>query len=319
MDHYRRLGIPYDASSSDIGSAYRKAALRHHPDKQSSECEKKKHSLVFLSIKDAYDTLSDPIARISYELEFLPELHKVETREESTQKVAENYVKKSETYEETSSVRPITATHQAGTLESQPGMLEPESVILETESGMLESGLGVLEPEPGILQPETGMPEPEPGNIWDAWADFGSYVFQTKCCFRNINNLWEKHRGLLADPVGEESVRLKLTEACDEIKLHLNDFQKHVVELSQLSEMFYSAVMRDIDKSEDGQRPEHQRMIDEVKASRDSVESWKPWVHVWNKVLAEIVQDNLVCLSTSIADMISRRRGWGQDGVQWVK
>lgn len=70
MNHYRRLGISYNASLSEISSAYRSAALRHHPDKQASEESKKRHTPMFLSVKEAYDTLSDRIARTEYEREF---------------------------------------------------------------------------------------------------------------------------------------------------------------------------------------------------------------------------------------------------------
>lgn len=274
MDHYRRLGISYNASLSEIGSAYRSAALRHHPDKQASEENKKSHTPMFLSIKESYDTLSDPIARIEYEREFLPELHESETRGEGVRKLATKYTRRSETQEETSSMHAITSTYRAGMVE----------------------------------------PEPPAGNIWDAWADFGSYVFQTKYCFRNIEDLWEKHRDLLTEPVRDEPVRLKVLEACDEIRLYLDDFQKHVIELGQLWGKFNGAVVRDIEESEDGRRPEHDRMAAEIEASRDSIESWKPWLHVWNETLVEIVQENSVCLGVSIAEMISRRRVWGQKG-----
>lgn len=166
-----------------------------------------------------------------------------------------------------------------------------------------------------------GMVETEPpaGNIWDAWADFDSYVFQTKFCFRNIEDLWEKHRDLLTEPVRDEPIRLKVLEACDEIRLYLDDFQKHVTELAQLSGKFNRAVVRDIEGSEDGRRPEHDRMAAEIEASRDSIESWKPWLHVWNKMLLEIVQEKSVCLGVSVAEMISRRRGWEQKGGQSVE
>lgn len=122
---------------------------------------------------------------------------------------------------------------------------------------------------------QSGMIEPEPGNIWDAWADFASYVFQTKYCFRNVNDLWDKQRALLTEPVGNESTRLELLEACGDIKLHLDGFQKHVTELGQLSGKFNRAVVRDIDGSGDGHHPEHERMVDEIRASRESIESRK--------------------------------------------
>ena len=32
-DHYETLGVPYNASLKDINSAYKRLALKHHPDK----------------------------------------------------------------------------------------------------------------------------------------------------------------------------------------------------------------------------------------------------------------------------------------------
>ncbi|QDS76451.1 hypothetical protein FKW77_004592 [Venturia effusa] len=273
MDHYRRLGISYYASLSEIGSAYRSAALRYHPDKQATEREKKEHTPIFLSIKEAYDTLSDPVARVNYEREFLPELHRLKSQAESKRKLAPKHEKKPEPPVPTISTHPLVSTQRAG-------MVEPALI-----------------------------------NIWDVWGDFSSYLFQTRYCFRNITDLWEKHRDLLTGLVIYESVRLDVLEACDEIKLYLDDFQKHVTELDQLSGEFNKAIIRDIDRSEHGRRPEHQRMVDEIQASRDSIESWKPWLGVWNKTLTEIVQENSMCLSVSLADLLSRGRlGWGQNG-----
>lgn len=54
-DYYRVLGIPKGASDDEIKKAYRKQALRYHPDKNKSpEAEDK-----FKEIAEAYDVLSD--------------------------------------------------------------------------------------------------------------------------------------------------------------------------------------------------------------------------------------------------------------------
>lgn len=54
-DYYRVLGIPAGASDDQVRKAYRKQALRYHPDKNKSpEAEDK-----FKEIAEAYDVLSD--------------------------------------------------------------------------------------------------------------------------------------------------------------------------------------------------------------------------------------------------------------------
>lgn len=64
-DYYEVLGVPKDASESDIKKAYRKAAMKYHPDKfaNSSEAEKKDAEDKFKEINEAYEILSDPQMR----------------------------------------------------------------------------------------------------------------------------------------------------------------------------------------------------------------------------------------------------------------
>ncbi len=63
-DYYKILDIPREASQSDIKRAYRKLALKHHPDKNKSPNATKK----FQDIGEAYSILSDPAKRRRYDL-----------------------------------------------------------------------------------------------------------------------------------------------------------------------------------------------------------------------------------------------------------
>ena len=55
-DYYEILNVQRTASKDDIKSAYRKLALKYHPDRnKSSEAEEK-----FKEISEAYAVLSDP-------------------------------------------------------------------------------------------------------------------------------------------------------------------------------------------------------------------------------------------------------------------
>ena len=56
-DAYQVLGVSQDATPSQIKSAYRKAALRVHPDKV-AENERESANLLFAKISNAYEILS---------------------------------------------------------------------------------------------------------------------------------------------------------------------------------------------------------------------------------------------------------------------
>ena len=60
MDHYSTLGISKNASDEDIKRAYRKLAMKHHPDRGGDQTQ-------FQKIQEAYDTLSDPHKRSEYD------------------------------------------------------------------------------------------------------------------------------------------------------------------------------------------------------------------------------------------------------------
>jgi len=66
-DPYKILGVKRDASPSQIKSAYRKLALKHHPDKQNSQADKHKAGPLFAKISNAYQVLSDENRRRQYD------------------------------------------------------------------------------------------------------------------------------------------------------------------------------------------------------------------------------------------------------------
>lgn len=68
-DYYEVLGLKKGASADEIKKAYRKAALKWHPDKwqQSSDAEKKTAEANFKEVAEAYDVLSDDNKRARYD------------------------------------------------------------------------------------------------------------------------------------------------------------------------------------------------------------------------------------------------------------
>jgi DnaJ-class molecular chaperone len=62
-DHYQILGVSNDASTRKITSAYRKLALRYHPDRNKSP----QANEMMLKINTAYGILSDPHKREQYD------------------------------------------------------------------------------------------------------------------------------------------------------------------------------------------------------------------------------------------------------------
>lgn len=68
-DYYEVLGVAKDASEADIKKAYRKAAMKYHPDKFSSASEKEKKDAEekFKEINEAYQVISDKEKRAQYD------------------------------------------------------------------------------------------------------------------------------------------------------------------------------------------------------------------------------------------------------------
>ncbi|GAB69369.1 40kDa heat shock protein [Plasmodium cynomolgi strain B] len=60
IDYYNVLGVPRDATENDIKKAYKKLAMKWHPDKHLDEKDKKAAEEKFKVISEAYDVLSDP-------------------------------------------------------------------------------------------------------------------------------------------------------------------------------------------------------------------------------------------------------------------
>ena len=64
LDYYKTLGIPKNASESDIKKAYRRLALKYHPDKNPGD---KASEGKFKDIAEAYAVLSDKKRRLRYD------------------------------------------------------------------------------------------------------------------------------------------------------------------------------------------------------------------------------------------------------------
>jgi molecular chaperone DnaJ len=65
-DYYDVLGVPKNASDDDIKKAYRKLAMKFHPDRNQGE-EAKKAEEKFKEAKEAYEMLSEPPKRAAYD------------------------------------------------------------------------------------------------------------------------------------------------------------------------------------------------------------------------------------------------------------
>jgi curved DNA-binding protein len=64
MDYYETLGVKKDGSAQDIKKAYRKLAMKYHPDRNKGDKEAEEK---FKKISEAYAVLSDPEKRKQYD------------------------------------------------------------------------------------------------------------------------------------------------------------------------------------------------------------------------------------------------------------
>ncbi len=65
-DYYDTLGVPKNAADEDIKKAYRKLAMKHHPDRNQGDKSKVSEEK-FKEAKEAYEVLSDDSKRAAYD------------------------------------------------------------------------------------------------------------------------------------------------------------------------------------------------------------------------------------------------------------
>ncbi|HQC97511.1 MAG TPA: molecular chaperone DnaJ [Aquabacterium sp.] len=65
-DYYDILGVPKNATEDDIKKAYRKLAMKHHPDRNQGDGAKTAEEK-FKEAKEAYEMLSDPQKKAAYD------------------------------------------------------------------------------------------------------------------------------------------------------------------------------------------------------------------------------------------------------------
>ena len=64
VSHYDTLGVSRDADAATLKKAYRRLAMKHHPDKNKGDTEAAER---FQHISAAYDVLADPKKRAVYD------------------------------------------------------------------------------------------------------------------------------------------------------------------------------------------------------------------------------------------------------------
>lgn len=79
MDYYTKLGVEKGSSPSEIKKAYRKLALKYHPDKNKGD---KEAEAKFKEISEAYAVLSDPEKKKQYDLYGSADFHQRYSQED---------------------------------------------------------------------------------------------------------------------------------------------------------------------------------------------------------------------------------------------
>jgi hypothetical protein len=64
MNYYQLLGVEKSASAADIKRAFRRLAIKYHPDKNPDPQAEE----LFKQISEAYDVLGDPVKRVDYDI-----------------------------------------------------------------------------------------------------------------------------------------------------------------------------------------------------------------------------------------------------------
>ena len=77
-NYYKVLGINIEASQMDVKKAFRKLALKYHPDRNKEPNAAHK----FIEVTEAYEVLRDPIKRADYDRIYKVHFDKVEPKEE---------------------------------------------------------------------------------------------------------------------------------------------------------------------------------------------------------------------------------------------
>ena len=63
-DYYQTLGVGREATAAEIKKAYKKLAMKHHPDRNQGDKSSEKK---FKELSEAYEVLKDPQKRAAYD------------------------------------------------------------------------------------------------------------------------------------------------------------------------------------------------------------------------------------------------------------